>query len=159
MPKRVTTSVALSLMGAAAVLVLAGCTSGTQPEPDPTPTNGQGEIGTEEPAPPFTGEQGPVPDQADIADDPDLREIVLMTGCEASDGGWAATGTAENPESSDVSYTVVVIFTDAQARNVTSSTVEIPVAAGGSAEWEAAAEFDPPEGTQCVLAGVANTAG
>lgn len=40
---------------------------------------------------------------------------------------------------------------------MTSSTVDVDVAAGETAEWEAAAEFDPPEGTQCVLAGVANT--
>lgn len=159
MPNRLTTSVTLSLAGVvAAALVLGGCAA-TPPQPDPTTTNAQGEIGTETPAPAFGGEQGPVPDQADIADDPDLREIVLLTGCDAVDGGWGATGTAENPGASDVSYTVVVIFTDAQARNVTSSTVEIPVAAGETVDWEAVAEFDPPEGTQCVLAGVANSAG
>lgn len=145
-----------TVLAASVALVLGGCA--VTAAPTPTPTVPSGEPGTESPAPDFGGEQGEVPAQEDIPDNPDLRESVLLTGCDASDGGWAATGTAENPGSAAVTYQVVVIFTDAQSRGVTSSTVQIPVEAGATADWTAAASFDPPEGTQCVLAGVADTA-
>src|SRR3954465_15398651 len=98
-------TVMAALLSGAVALVLASCAVNTN---EPTPTGGPtGEIGTESPAPEFGGEQGPVPATEDIPDDPDLREIVLQTGCDAIDGGWAATGTAENPGSKDVTYQVV----------------------------------------------------
>lgn len=157
MMKSAKKTVMAAMLAGAAALVLASCA--VTPEPTPTPTSAPtGELGTESPAPDFGGEQGPVPATEDIADNPDLREIVLQTGCAAVDGGWAATGTAENPGTGDVTYRVVVIFTDAQSRGVTSSTVDVPVAAGETADWTAAAEFSPPSGTQCVLAGVADVA-
>lgn len=151
------TLAAAAALAATTALLLGGCA--VTSDPTPTPTAGPtGEPGTESPAPAFGGEQGEVPAQEDIPDNPDLREIVLLTGCDAADGGWAATGTAENPGADAVTYQVVVIFTDAQSRGVTSSTIEVPVDAGATVDWTAGAEFAPPEGTQCVLAGVADTA-
>lgn len=147
-PRTITAAAATAAILA---LTLAGCSPADDEATTPTPTATQTE---DAPPPEFGGEQGEIPAQEDILNDPDLRNTVLLEGCEATDDGWTATGTAENTSDSDDVYQLVVFYTDAQARVVISSTVDVAVAAGDTVDWAAPATFTATEGTQCVLAGV-----
>jgi hypothetical protein len=122
--------------------------------PTPRPSSTQSTPGPEISSPPFVGVQGPIPDAADINGDPDLRNHVMMTGCTQTPNGWQATGTAKDVSSGPLTYKIVVIFTDAQARAITSATTTVPVAAGATGTWTAGTDFGAPAGVQCVLAGV-----
>lgn len=98
--------------------------------------------------------QHPIPAADELTDDPSLRTSILLTGCEAAENGWQGRGTAANSGEAEATFRVVVFFTDAYSRVVDSSTVDVVVPGGGSAEWTAAQEFTAPEGVQCVLRAV-----
>jgi hypothetical protein len=103
---------------------------------------------------PFVGVQGDVPSVETINGDPDLRNDVVMAACAVASGGWQASGTANNPSSSARTLAIVVTFTDAQARAITSAKTSVTVAPGATESWSASAEFTAPAGTACVLSGV-----
>lgn len=130
-------------------LLLAGCTGGgddvspSAPESSSTPT----------PVPAVTPAQE-LPDPAAYAERPALRDLVLVTGCEATDGGWAATGTASNPGEESVTYGVLVYFTDAYARGVAASEIEVEVPPGEEVAWTASQDVWSQDGTLCVLRAV-----
>lgn len=128
--------------------VTAEATVGVTASPSPLPV-------TQSTTPAFGGVQGEIPAMDEIANDPELRNHVRLTGCEQTSGGWSGDGTAANPTATDATYRLVILFTDAQARTVTSSTIDLPVPAGADVAWTAEAAFTPSEGTSCVLAGVA----
>jgi hypothetical protein len=103
---------------------------------------------------PFVGVQGDIPDVSTINGDPDLRNHVLMTGCSQTAGGWEGTGTANNTTPTQQTYEIVVIFTDSLARSVTSAKTQVTVQPGATQSWTAAATYNAPAGSLCVLAGV-----
>jgi hypothetical protein len=152
-----TTATTIAL--ATALFGLTACTAGT-PDSDETPTSTStseptSSEGTPDPTTPaFGGVQGEVVPSEDVENDPLLFADVAMDSCEATDGGYTATGTAINERDTDQSYRIVVNFTDAQARAITSSVVDFTAAAGETATWEAPAAFEAPEGTTCVIVGV-----
>jgi hypothetical protein len=90
-----------------------------------------------------------------VANDPAQRSNVTVTGCSRTDAGWAATGTAKNPTGEPVTYRLTLFFTTATATVLAVAPAEVPVKAGGDATWRAEAAFTAPDGTRCVLAGVA----
>jgi hypothetical protein len=100
------------------------------------------------------GVQGDIPDVSTINGDPDLRNHVLMTGCSQTAGGWEGTGTANNTTPTQQTYDIVVIFTDSLARSVTSAKTQVTVQPGATQSWTAAATYNAPAGSLCVLAGV-----
>ncbi|WGX97604.1 hypothetical protein [Nocardioides sp. L-11A] len=104
--------------------------------------------------PTFVGVQHKLPTGKALKNVPDLYEQVALTGCEATDGGWAATGTAGNRSGEDLRLTVLVLFTDAQARIVDSAATTVAVPAGGSEAWTAERAFTAPDGTQCLVRAV-----
>jgi hypothetical protein len=122
--------------------------------PTPSASSTQSVPAPEISSPPFVGVQGPIPDAATINGDPDLRNHVTMTGCTQTANGWQGTGTAKNVSTADLTYKIVVIFTDAQARAITSAATTVTVAAGATGTWTAGTDFGAPAGVQCVLAGV-----
>lgn len=126
----------------------------TQPSSSPSASRAPAAATPETSSPPFVGVQGPIPNATDINGDPDLRNNVLMTGCTQTANGWQGSGTAKNVSSTTQTYKIVVTFTDAQARAITSATTTVTVAAGASGTWTAGTDFAAPAGVQCVLAGV-----
>lgn len=145
------------------MLLLSGCTPSGEPRSaatDAPPRSTSEELPlVESGTPPFGGVQGDIPAMAEIANDPELRNHVALTSCERTGDGWVARGTAANPMLDDRAYRLVVIFTDAESRAVTSGTLDVVVPASSEVEWAVQATFDPDDGTRCVLAGVATTDG
>jgi hypothetical protein len=150
-----TTAAAIAM--ATALFGLTACTAddaapSEEQTPSATPTAVEGAPDPDTPA--FGGVQGEVIASEDIANDPLLFADVALTGCAASDAGYAATGTATNARAEAQDYRIVVNFTDAQARAITSVVVDVTAEAGAAAEWTADAEITAPEGTNCVIVGV-----
>ena len=131
-------------------LLLAGCTGGADDDAPPSPPESSSTL---TPVPAVTPAQE-LPDPAAYADSPALRDLVLVTGCEATDGGWAATGTATNPGEESVTYGVLVYFTDAYARGVAASEIEVEVPPDGEVAWTASQDVWSQDGTLCVLRAV-----
>jgi hypothetical protein len=106
-------------------------------------------------APPtFSGTQHRLPTGAATKNNPQLYKNVSLTGCSATAHGWKGTGTATNTTSRAIDYSVLVLFTDAQARDIDSATATIRVPARTSAHWTAARKFAAPKNVQCVIRAV-----
>ncbi len=129
-------------------LALTGCTGAVHPPATPSPA------ATLAPPPKFSGIQHPLPTGTATANDPGLYENAVLTGCSAAAGGWRGTGTLKNPGTTKLTATVLVLFTDAQARVVDSATAKIAVAPGVTATWKATRKFTASSGTRCVLRAV-----
>ncbi|MDQ6523246.1 hypothetical protein RB608_06525 [Nocardioides sp. LHD-245] len=138
-----------------------GVTKGSGGESDSTSEKKDDEAGepvlgkpAKDEVPTFVGVQHKLPAGKALKNVPDLYEQVALTGCEATDGGWAATGTAGNESGEDLRLTVLVLFTDAQARIVDSAATTVAVPAGGNETWTAERAFAAPVGTQCLVRAV-----
>jgi len=104
--------------------------------------------------PSFAGVQHELPSGSALDNTPALYEQVALTGCDATPDGWRAEGTAENTGAEALTYAVLVLFTDAQARSVDSATTEVTVAPGETGAWRAERDFQAPAGTLCVVRAV-----
>lgn len=124
--------------GVLVMMALAGCE--TAPAPVPTPSN---------PAP-LTAETA-------IPNDPAARQNVQLTSCKKGDGAWTASGTAKNATADKVTYHVTVSFTTTKGTVIERQVTDVPVDAGGTAQWQVSGGQDSKEKTlRCVLRGVAN---
>ncbi|MBK9159230.1 MAG: hypothetical protein IPM11_14190 [Micropruina sp.] len=65
----------------------------------------------------------------------------------------------KNPGSASRTYTVTVFFTSKAATVLASASTTATVDPGKEAEWSVNATFAAPEGTRCVLRGVAGGTG
>lgn len=132
--------------------VLTACTShGTTPRPTAS-ASPSGTTGPQSATPSIT--QHPVPPPTAIANDTARRKYVTMTGCAASSGGWAASGTATNPGAHATSYTITIFFTTSTATVLDFAKTTVAVPAGQHRSWRAAARFSAPANMLCVLRGV-----
>jgi hypothetical protein len=115
------------------------------------------------PPPPFAGAEHKLPKGKALRNDPDLYKAVALTGCERSADGWRATGTiktdtgtagdtGEGGASRGVS--ILVLFTDAQARAIDSARTTVDVTAGETTDWTAAKAFSAPAEVDCVVRAV-----
>lgn len=148
---RPATAVALAVTA----LLLAACSGGDDdvaPSPEPSAESGT-DSSTLTPVPEVTPAQE-LPDPAAYQDTPALRDLVLVTGYDATDAGWAATGTAANPGTETATYGVLVYFTDSYSRGVAASEIEIEVGPGETVDWTAAQDVWGEDGTLCVLRAV-----
>ncbi len=143
--------VAAGIAAALVIPILTGSTNHVSTTPSLLPSQSS----TPQPSvPAFVGVQGAIPAAASINGDPKLRNDVTMTGCEKTATGWQASGSAKDSTASPRTLAIVVIFTDAQARAITSAKTTVATTPGATAQWSAAADFTAPAGTKCVLAGV-----
>lgn len=92
---------------------------------------------------------------ASVANVPQDRSAVSLSECTATDGGWRAGGTIKNPGASARTYTVTVFFTSKAATVLASQSTQVGVDPGQTQDWSVTAAFAAPEGTRCVLRGVA----
>lgn len=134
----------------AAAMALAGCVADTTPPPQ-TPTPSETET-TVNGLPDGVEQDTDVP--TDVPNTPELRADVEMTGCDAADGGWSASGTAKNSGDAGRTYTITVFFTTDGGTVLGTGDTEVTIEAGESADWEVVAELTPAPTTLCVLRGV-----
>jgi hypothetical protein len=136
--------IAAGALALALAAALAACTGTAQPVPTASSTR----------PPAFTGVRHPIPTGSALANDPELYGRVVLTDCAATSDGWKATGTMKNPGAAKTTASILVIFTDAQARMIDSATTTVEVKAGAKASWAAARKFSAPAGTRCVVRAV-----
>jgi len=137
---------------AAAALSAAACTSDDTTKTPPTDAR-ESPAPSLTPPPTFGGVQHELPTGDALANDPDLYKNVALEGCEQTADGWQATGAATNDSGDELTYGILVFFTDAQARTVDSAQTTVTVAPGGTESWTAAQQFTG-EGIQCVVRAV-----
>lgn len=129
---------------------LAGCTSSQSSEgsgpPEPAPTSASGKQN-----PPSTGATA-VPTK--VANDIELRKNVQLSSCKRIAGGWGASGTATNPGTKPVDYTITIFFTTAKATVVSTGATHITVNPGDKQNWTVHRKFAAHPKTLCVLRGV-----
>ncbi|HBX79825.1 MAG: hypothetical protein WAV45_01980 [Propionibacteriaceae bacterium] len=125
-------SVAVGVLLSGVALLGVGCSGGPTPSP---------------------ASPGGIPTH--VANVPEDRKSVSLTECAAASGGWRAAGTVKNPGSASRTYTVTVFFTSKAATVLASASTTATVDPGKEAEWSVNATFAAPEGTRCVLRGVA----
>jgi hypothetical protein len=120
------------------------------------PTSARSATGTVPATPPpsFAGTAHRLPSGTALANDPDLYKTVALTSCTRTADGWAGHGTATNPTGTAIDYAIVVLFTDAQARDIDSASVSITVPARHQGTWTATRAFAAPTGTRCVVRAV-----
>jgi len=101
--------------------------------------------------PPSTGATA-VP--TDVANDIDLRKHVSLQACRRIAGGWAASGTATNPGTEPVDYTITIFFTTAKATVVGTGETHVKVDPGHEKTWTVDRKLATDSKTLCVLRGV-----
>jgi hypothetical protein len=89
-----------------------------------------------------------------VANNVAMRKHVAMSSCQKIDGGWSASGTATNPASTPVGYTITVFFTTTSATVVDTGQTHVDVAAGGKQPWTVSKKFHAAPSMRCVLVGV-----
>jgi hypothetical protein len=77
-----------------------------------------------------------------------------MSSCGKVDGGWSASGTATNPATAPVSYTITVFFTTTAATVIDTAQTHVDVPAGGKHAWTVSKKFHATPSMRCVLVGV-----
>ena len=138
---------ALLAAGAIAACGLGGCTSPSQDSsaPKPAPTSASSDT------PSSTGATA-VP--TDVANDIDLRKNVRLSSCKRIADGWGASGTATNPGTKPVDYTITVFFTTAKATVLSTGETHVRVDPGDKESWNVNRKFATHSKTLCVLRGV-----
>lgn len=145
------TKTALATLGIGAALLLTGCTPGG---PSPSHSPKAAVVNTTAPALPGGVSQATnVP--TDVANDPAIRKSVTLTSCAVSDGGWTAKGTATNNGTKSKKYTITVFFTTATATVLHTDATTVTAKPGDTTDWTIVGAFKAPDGTRCVLRGVA----
>jgi hypothetical protein len=133
-------------------VALIGCSSGSKAHP-PTPT-------TAAPAPTLpAGVTSDTSVPAHVPNNVKLRADVQIdpqpNGCHAVSGGWTAMGSAINPTTRAVTYTISVFFTTSQATVIATGQTKATVPPGAHQAWAITQHFTASAGTLCVLTGVA----
>jgi hypothetical protein len=137
----------LAALAFGVALVVSGCTQG------PAPTAGPTSAATDVAGLPH-GVQQATEVPTDVPNTPDLRKNVTLAGCEKADGGWQASGTATNPGSDPVDYTVTVFFTTDKGTVLGTADTKVRVDPGEKKNWDVTAQLTPAPRTTCVLRGV-----
>jgi hypothetical protein len=145
------TTLSLTGIALACTLTLAGCT----PVPHPAlNTRTSAAHSTEAPdLPSGVAQATNVP--TSVPNDPAQRKNVTITDCSRTDDGWKAAGTATNPGNHPASYELTVFFTAAAATVLAVGDAIVTVDPGATSDWRVDGDFAAPEGTRCVLSGVA----
>ncbi|MBU2696249.1 hypothetical protein [Pimelobacter sp. 30-1] len=91
---------------------------------------------------------------AEVPNRPAKRAAVEMTGCAATDGGWAASGTAAAVKARDQTFVISVFFTTDQATVVAWGRTRVTVPAGERADWQVGVDLPVQGELRCVLRGV-----
>ena len=140
---------------AALTVGLAGCSAGdgggAGASPSPSPTSPTSTSPSS--APSATAKQpGVVPSK--VPNRPGKRDRVRLTGCQAGDGGWTASGTARAGKGGDAHYRITVFFTTGRATVVGWGRTTVDVPAGQSHDWSVTTELPAKGDLLCVLRGV-----
>jgi hypothetical protein len=140
-----------------AVVVVAGCTHSSKPTARSSTSAKPSKPSTDATAaapglPP--GVKGATSIPVSVSNSPALRRNVDMSTCKAVEGGWSAAGTATNPGSKQVDYTITVFFTTTSATVIDTVQTHVAVKPGGKQTWTASKKFTAPPETLCVLRGV-----
>ena len=141
-------------LGAVAVALTAGCTSSSKKAVTPTKTGGT-TVSSPARATGPTLVQGTLPKS--VANDKSLRSNVVLTKCAAVAGGWGASGTAKNPGTSDLTYTIVVYFTTTSSTTLSFAQTTVAVAPGKTATWSASKKFPAVAQMLCPIVGVSGS--
>ncbi len=89
-----------------------------------------------------------------VANNPDLRSSVALSGCALAPGGWEASGTAGNQAKTVARYTITVFFTTGDATVEGFGSTKVDISPGKRADWRVRARFPADPTTTCVLRGV-----
>ncbi len=142
--------ITLTVCAASVLVCLAGCgKSGHSAEPS---SSAKSSTVAASSTAPLT--QNTLPAASAIVNNVDKRKSITITKCAAADGGWAASGTAANTGTADVSYDITVFFTNAHATVEDFATTSVTVKAGKTQPWTATKKFTATDPTNCVLRGV-----
>jgi hypothetical protein len=82
------------------------------------------------------------------------RKNVTVTACAPTSNGWSASGTAANPGSRSVTYTITVFFTASAGTVIGTGQTRVAVQPHKQAPWTITSTFHAPQDTRCVLRGV-----
>jgi hypothetical protein len=129
-----------------AVVLAAGCSSSAKGH----------KAGPHSSAPSSRSSSAPFPSQRAPAkppvNKPALRKYIAVSGCRSTSTGWAASGTARNPSGDARTYKITVFFTSNPGNTVINyATTRVPVQAGKTVKWQAAASFKGTPTMHCVL--------
>ncbi|WP_457256059.1 hypothetical protein [Pedococcus sp. P5_B7] len=80
--------------------------------------------------------------------------MTTLGSCREVKGGWQAQGAVTNDTSRDLDYSVLVFFTDAQARTVDFARTKVVAPAATSRKWTATKKFAAPAAAKCVVRAV-----
>lgn len=145
----------LTSIAVAAAFLLGGCAV-SGPTPPSTPPTAASPATSSTPAPSLpAGATAATNVPTAVPNDPDLRKSVTITKCAATKAGWTAQGTATNSKKTSKTYKIAVFFTSASATVLHTDSTTVTVKPGDKATWTINAKFTAPEGTLCVLRGVA----
>jgi hypothetical protein len=89
-----------------------------------------------------------------VANTAKLREQVRLTSCHQVPRGWTASGTATNPVSAAVDYTIEVFFTTQSATVIGTGNTRVYVPGKAHQQWAVTKRFTAAPSTVCVLRGV-----
>jgi hypothetical protein len=131
---------------AAAVLTAAAALAGCSGSSGPAPT--QSSASPAPKAAPATS----IP--ASPPNDPAARQNAQITACKATKDGWEADGSATNPGTAPVSYTITVFFTTTAATVVSTAETKVTINPGATEKWAASSTFAADPQMLCVLRGV-----
>jgi hypothetical protein len=150
-----TSPTAVVAVTCAAALALVGCTSGKSKDvkTSSAPPKSSAVATTAQSAAAPTLTQYPLP-TASISNDVNKRKAVAIASCAPSDGGWSASGTAQNSGTSAETYNITIFFTTTQATTLDYATTSVKVSPGKTEKWTATVKFSAPKDVLCVLRGV-----
>jgi|GEM_PF-3160448 len=146
----------LTSVAVAAGLLLGGCAVSGPTVPPTTQPSAASPAASSTPAPSLPqGVTAATNVPTAVPNDADLRKSVTITKCAATKTGWAAHGTAINKQKTSKTYKIAIFFTSASATVLHTDSTTVTVEPGSKGTWEVDAKFAAPEGTLCVLRGVA----
>ncbi|WP_418058222.1 hypothetical protein [Pimelobacter simplex] len=139
-------------------LALAACSGGDAGEGG-EPRRAEASAHATDPPPERTAKPRGVRIPAEVPNRQAKRAAVEMTGCAATDDGWAATGTAAGAGKARAragtrTFVISVFFTTDQATVVGWGRTRVQVPAGGSEDWTVAVDLPVTGDLRCVLRGV-----
>jgi hypothetical protein len=91
----------------------------------------------------------------DVPNAPELRGHVKIDSCAQAKGGWEATGTASNPGSATVDYSVTIFFTTDRGTVIGTGRARTRVPGGKTGRWSVSVPLTAASGTRCILRRVA----
>ena len=138
-------------VGAAVLGLATGCTSSGKDKATPSgSTSGSPSASASTKSSPLV--QNSLPKS--VANSVTARKNVKPTKCAAVPGGWGAEGTATNPGTTPVTYTITVFFTTTSATALDFATTKVTVPAGKTENWSASKKFAAQATMLCPIPGV-----